>query len=67
MVRVPRPAARWPAIARLIRHTDRRLIGYHADGAWWSAEQVTGTAVRFLAAYSLDELAERIGRAEARL
>ena len=65
MSRASGTAAHLPALARLIRHTDRWLIGYHADGPWWSAERVSGTAVRYLAAHTLDELADKIGRAEA--
>ena len=65
MTRVPRPAAHWPAIARLLACTDRWFVEYHADGAWWSAERVTGSEVRYVCALSLDELADKIGRAEA--
>jgi len=58
-------AAHWPAIARLIRHSDRWLIAWHPGPAHWSAERVTGSQIRYLAAHSLDDLADAIGRAEA--
>jgi len=57
-------AARWPAVARLIRATSERwFIAYH--GPWWSAERVTGPEIRYVCGHSLDELADAIDRAEA--
>ncbi len=53
-------AAHWPAIARLLHRTDEWLIAYHPGLAYWSAERVTGTAIRYVCARSLDELADRI-------
>jgi len=53
-------AAHWPAIARLMRHAETWLIAYHPGLAYWSAERVTGTAVRYVCACRLDELADKI-------
>jgi len=58
-------AAHWPALHRLIRHTDRWLIAWHGDGPHWSAERVTGSAIRYLCAHDLEELAVKIQAAEA--
>jgi len=57
-------AARWPAIARLMLHTEQWLVAWR--GPWWSAEQVTGSKIRYVCGHSLDELADAIERAEAR-
>ncbi len=60
-------AARWPAVARLIRATgDRWFVAYHAPGPYWSAERVTGPEIRYACGHSLEELADAIERAEAR-
>jgi hypothetical protein len=58
------PRRSLPGLWRLIQATERGwLIEYHA-GLCWSAERAEGTAVRYLCAHSLDELADAIGRAE---
>lgn len=53
------------ALARLVAHTAKWVIEYHSPGHW-SAERQQGTAIRYLCAADMDELADAIDAAESR-
>ena len=49
---------------RLLAYTDRWLIRQYCTPVHWSAERVTGTAIRYLVAGTLRELDDKLDAAE---
>ena len=55
---------RLAAMVRLIRAAETWAIEFHPEGPCWSAERREGTAIRYLAAATIAELADAIDAAE---